>query len=144
VVDFGTYIDPKASPLSVGDVLAIINVVVAGCKGISDRSDDAQWLSDLQLDLLNMRDVIEQLQIVTNDSSALDHEPRDRLANMVQHCYHALSDLTNFVTKFDSQSGPLRYWRRLKFSLVGRQELEPHQRRLHGCLTSLPGTSAGN
>ncbi|XXG98228.1 hypothetical protein Hte_004550 [Hypoxylon texense] len=127
-----------ASPLSVGDCIAIIGVLIQSYKAISDSSDDAKALGGLQVDLQHMREIFEQLAEPRANISPESEASTKKLNDIVDRCRETLDELASATKKYGAS--PWRvvsYYRRISWSVSGQKTIAPIQARIQGLTASL-------
>ncbi|KAI4866770.1 hypothetical protein F4820DRAFT_236613 [Hypoxylon rubiginosum] len=127
-----------ASPLSVGDCIAIIGVLIQGYKAISDSSDDAKALGSLQVDLQHMKEIFEQLAEPRTNVSPESEASTKKLNDIVDRCRETLDELTTATKKYGASTWRVvTYYRRISWSLSGQKAIAPIQARVQGLTASL-------
>ncbi|KAM6513474.1 hypothetical protein FALCPG4_015890 [Fusarium falciforme] len=126
------------SPLSVGDCIAIIGVIIKGYGALSGTSDDAKELSRLVDDLLHMQEILEQFapldSVRTSDSNA----SIKKLDDAVSRCQAALSELADVAKKYEpTESRVMNYYRRITWTFSGKTKMEPLQKRIQSLTINL-------
>ncbi|KAG8160460.1 hypothetical protein KVR01_009996 [Diaporthe batatas] len=121
-----------ASPLSVGDCIAIVGIVVKGFQALSSTSEDSRVLAQVRSDL-------DTLSAVLTELSAADSQEQARFRSVVQGCYANLKNLRQFTKKYSDGSSVAvsRYFKRLRYSLSGKDELDTYRQGLQQSLISL-------
>jgi len=118
-----------ASPLSAGDCIAILNLLIASHRALSGTSEDAKALAALRDDLFSLQAILEQLDLPNSTSLPQNH--RDQLEAAIARCHTVLSNTLTFLSQYSNASSTVgRYWGRLRFSLGGKTKLEPYHLRL--------------
>ncbi|RYP51327.1 hypothetical protein DL768_003331 [Monosporascus sp. mg162] len=127
-----------SSPLSVGDCIAIIGVITKGYNALSGSSDDAKELSWLMDDLPRMREILDQIQ-TSDQPQTSDSTPDLKILDPpVGRCKDALSELARVTKRYEpTNSRVKRYYRRLSFTLWGKKEIEPLQKRIQDLTAAL-------
>lgn len=132
-----------ASPLAVGDCIAIIGVLTKFYNALSGSSDDAKELNRLVDDLGYMKDVLSKMSKPSSPHMPDPAAESDTLNEAVDRCKEALSEFAMATKKYaPTDSRVTRYYRRMTWSLWGKKEIEPFHRRIQSLTTVLGVTHA--
>lgn len=122
-----------ALPLSAGDCIAIISVVIQGYNALSGTSDDAKDLGSLQDDLRHMREILEQLPKPDPKLTSISEASIRKLNDTVGRCQTTLSELAAVTKKYGpSKLIALTYYRRMAWTFSGKTKVLPFQTRIRG------------
>ncbi|KAH8706170.1 hypothetical protein BGZ61DRAFT_449504 [Ilyonectria robusta] len=120
-----------ASPLSVGDCIAIIGVVIKGYGALSGTSDDAKELGRLTDDLLRLQEILKQLPKQDSFQASNQNAGTKELDEAIRHCQETLSELASVVKEYEpTNSRAKRYYRRLAWTFAGKEKTQPLQKRI--------------
>lgn len=127
-----------ASPLSVGDCIAIATIILKGSQALIGTSEDVKLLEGVRSDLERLRAVLQSLS-TAEIPSTLPREKQESYQQVLQGCFENLLRCQSFTSKYTgSTSDP---WgtrlKRLKYSLWGKKELEVYRQGLQQSLTML-------
>jgi hypothetical protein len=120
------------SPLSVGDCIAIIGVLIKGYKALRGISGDVKDLEDLENDLQQMQMVLVQFPKPGSPSaSSVPDAYMSRLNETVEACQATLTDMAATVKQYGPSKSALKtYYRRLHLSFGGKNQLSSFQLRI--------------
>lgn len=121
-----------ASPLSVGDCIAIANIILKGYQALAGTSEDARILNGVRGDLERIRDVLQSLSITEIPTTA-------SFQKVLRGCFDNLSLFQSFTSNYasDSSSRLASIVKRLKYSFFGKKELEIYRQGLQQSLLAL-------
>lgn len=127
-----------ASPLSVGDCIAIATIILKGTQALVGTSEDVKILEGVRSDLERLRAVLMSLSTAAIPS-ALSREEQESYQQVLQGCFESLLRCQSFTSKYtgdksDSWGGRLK---RLKYSFWGKKELETYRQGLQQSLATL-------
>ncbi|KAI1101452.1 hypothetical protein F4804DRAFT_9849 [Jackrogersella minutella] len=125
-----------ASPLSVGDCIAIIGVIIKGFNAFKGSSETVKEFESLKGDLLAMKLTLERLShsYSNSNSPANLHE----IDSIISRCRDVLTELTLLTEKYaPTKSRTKTGYRRLTWTFWGKKEAEPFRLRIHGLSTLL-------
>src|SRR3569833_92259 len=98
-----------ASPLSAGDCIAILNLLIASHRALSGTSEDAKALAALRDDLFSLQAILEQLDLPNSTSLPQNH--CDLLDAAIARCHTVLSYSLSFLSQYSYASSSVgRYW----------------------------------
>lgn len=127
-----------ASPLSVGDCIAIIGVVIKGYGALSGTSDDAKELGRLTDDLLRLQEILKQLPKQDSFQTSNQNAGIKELDEAISHCQETLSELADVVKEYDpTNSRAKKYYRRLAWTFTGKEKTQPLQKRIQNLTTNV-------
>jgi hypothetical protein len=127
-----------ASPLSVGDCIAIIGVIVKCVDALGSSSDDAQALQGLRGDLAHMRESLEGLLSPSLRWSSASHATLRRLNGTVDRCRDALTELATLTEKYGARKSRLgSFYTQITWSISGKTKVAPIQARIQSLTASL-------
>jgi len=130
--------DAMVLPLSVGDCIAIIGVVIQGYNAISSTSDEAKELGSLQDDLHHMQDILEQLPKPDPDLASISEASIRKLNDTVSRCQTTLSELAAATKKYGpSKFTFVTYYRRVAWTFSGKMKVLPFEARIKRLTTAL-------
>jgi hypothetical protein len=127
-----------ASPLSVGDCIAIITVVIKGYNALSDTSEDSKARDSLEGDLQHMQSILEQLPKPGANETSISEAHLGKLNDTVQRCQATLSELAALTKAYGPRKFKIKtYFNRLAYAVSGKHKVGPIQARIQGLTGTL-------
>jgi hypothetical protein len=126
-------------PLSVGDCIAIIGVLIKSYKALRGISGDVKDLEDLENDLQQMQMVLGQFPKPGSPSaSSISDAHMSRLSQSVIACQDTLTDMAAVAKQYGPSKSTLKtYYRRLYWSFGGKNQLNSFQLRIQRHLSTM-------
>ena len=127
-----------ALPLSAGDCIAIIGVVIQGYNALSSTSDDAKELRSMQDDLQHMREILEQLRKPDSNLTSISEANIRKLNDTVVRCQTTLSELAAIMKKYGPSNSTIQTsYRRMTWTFSGKMKVLPFQTRIQRLTATL-------
>ncbi|KAI0160497.1 hypothetical protein GGR57DRAFT_385153 [Xylariaceae sp. FL1272] len=116
---------PVAFGFSVGDFVAVIELIVKTCEALDDASGSSQEYQHVARELKNFKSVITTLQQTTTETGPNQHT--SQLPTTLRDCSKAVDDLNNFLCSQNGMSSPFR---KVLWAIRGKQKLESLRSRI--------------
>ncbi|KAK3302777.1 uncharacterized protein B0T15DRAFT_314824 [Chaetomium strumarium] len=127
-----------ASPLSVGDCIAIIGVIVKCVDAVCGSSDDAKALEGLKGDLAHMRESLEELLSPSSAWCSASHATLGRLNSTIDRCRDALRELATLTEKYGPRKSRFAtFYSQITWAISGKTKVAPIQCRIQNLTAAL-------
>ncbi|KAI1264953.1 hypothetical protein F5Y18DRAFT_388988 [Xylariaceae sp. FL1019] len=110
---------PVAFGFSVGDFVALLNLIVKTCEALDDASGSSPEYQDVVRELRNFSSVITTLQQSTHGTGP--NQATSQLPTTLSNCRNAVNDLNKFLCSQNGMSSPIR---KVLWAIRGKPKLE--------------------
>jgi hypothetical protein len=117
---------------SVGDFIAVGNLIWQLCQALDDSADDAKLFQDMQLELFALNSMIQQLQQSVEKNPVLSDEVADRIAKILNQVKTTTAEFHRHLDTFRlgmvSGNSPQRivtFRKKVSWSFSGKKKIAP-------------------
>lgn len=117
---------------SVGDFIAVSNLVVSVVKALQSTSEDQAELKAIQEQLCHLQELIESVESSIFGGTAISEQNTQKLQRVLAGTEMLLGQFKAFVDKYMVESSSfIKCWRRVEYSLGKKNSMESFRKHLN-------------